>query len=61
MFAQYNPLKLLNTKQRRLLRKLFVDFSYPVLGYSLTNLAKLCGTDKAGFHEYTHLYQLHFF
>jgi len=60
MFAQYNPLKLLNTKQRRLLRKLFVDFSYPVLGYSLTNLAKLCGTDKAGFHEYTHLYELHF-
>jgi len=60
MFAQYNPLKLLNTKQRRLLRKLFVDISYPIFRYNLNTLANFCGTNKFGFHEYTPLYSIHF-
>ena len=50
----------LNTKQRRKIRKLFVDLTYPVLRYDLSTLAKYCGTDKSGFHEYTSLYESHF-
>tara|TARA_B100000519_G_scaffold155287_1_gene136593 strand:+ start:428 stop:1147 length:720 start_codon:yes stop_codon:yes gene_type:complete len=50
----------LNTKQRRQIRKLFVDFSYPVFRYDLNTLAKFCGTDKFGFHDYTPLYSNHF-
>ena len=49
-----------NTKQRRLIRKLFVDISYPIFRYDLNTLAKFCGTDKFSFHEYTPLYSSHF-
>ena len=52
--------RTLNTKQRRLLRKLFVDFTYPVFRYNLNTLAQLCGTDKYGNHSYTPLYNDHF-
>jgi len=57
----YNYLrKVLNTKHRRFLRKLFVDFTYPVFRYNLNTLAQLCGTDKYGNHSYTPLYNDHF-
>ena len=35
-------------------------FSYPLLRYNLNTLAKLCGTDKFGFHKYTQIYSDHF-
>ena len=50
----------LNTKDRRKIRKLFVDITYPIFRYNLSILARLCGTDKSGFHEYTKLYHIHF-
>jgi len=49
----------LNTKHRRIIRKIIVDITYPILNYSLSTLARLCGTDKSGFHNYTDYYNTH--
>ena len=49
-----------NTRQRRLIRRIFVDITYPIIRYNLNLLAQFCGTDKSGFHNYTQLYDLHF-
>ena len=38
----------LNTKKRRLIRKLFGDISYPILKCNLSTLAKSCGTNQFG-------------
>jgi len=59
MSAINNISKLFNTTQRRWIRKYFVDFTYPIFRYNLNTLAKLCGTDKSGFHEYTPHYHNH--
>lgn len=55
-----NPRNFLSTKQRRFLRKLFVDTTYPILKYNLSTLSILCGTDKYNSHSYTPLYSKHF-